>query len=87
MRFVIGQLGGDRPVTIIDTSSGKLVITTQPGYQAQDLSIAAKIMQLAVTFEKPGLTEATVAAVQEYVQEQIREHLGEDASSGTVLIL
>jgi hypothetical protein len=51
------------------------------------MATAAKVMQLAVAFKTPGLTEATVAAVREYVQEQIREYLGEDASSGIVLIL
>ena len=88
MRIVIGQPGGDGPVTIINTSTGE--VTVQPGWQPEEMSElakAAKVLQLAVSFKQPRLTEATVAAVREYVEEQVREHLGESASDATVLLL
>ena len=84
--IVIGNPGSDGGYTTI--SNGK--VTRHPGWQQEamvELATAAKVMQSAVSFKKPGLTEATVSAVIEYVEEQIREHLGESVSDGVVLIL
>jgi|HubBroStandDraft_2_1064218.scaffolds.fasta_scaffold3269666_1 hypothetical protein len=87
MIIIVGHIGSDAGYTYIDSNG---VVHHVPGWapeQMLEVRAAASVLQSAMEFKTPGMTEATVSAVHEFVKEQLGETFGEKLKDGAVLIL
>jgi hypothetical protein len=86
-RIIIGSVGSDAGYWYIDSDGSLHHVGGWAPEQYSEVAQAGKVLQSAVTFKAPGLSEATVSAVHGYLQDQLREHLGDHLPDGSAVLI